>query len=154
MSLFVSGCPHHCKGCFQPETWNFDYGYEFTYDTLENIVKMLDSEHIEGLTIVGGEPLAPQNIHIVSEIIEHVNECCPDKTIWIYTGYTYEQLNGRGDANVVLAVADVLVDGPFVEELKDITLEFKGSSNQRIIDLQKSHDNEIILWKNQYKRKM
>lgn len=150
VSLFVSGCNHHCKGCFQPETWNFWYGQEFTFETLRQIDELLYSPHREGLTILGGEPLDPENIGVVSRItrlrLRH-----PDKTIWIYTGYKYEELLQRDDTADILRYTDVIVDGEFIEEQKNLTLEYRGSENQRIIDVQKS-GKTIALWENQYER--
>lgn len=147
-SLFVSGCNHHCNGCFNKESWDFEYGKFFDSEALENISKSLEPEYISGLTILGGEPLDYKNINIVHAIILYVKEKYPEKTIWVYTGYTYEELVGREHliTNSVLRNIDVLVDGKFIEELKDISLKFRGSSNQRIIDVKKSiESNQIIL---------
>ena len=143
VSLFVSGCTHHCKNCFNPETWNFDYGQQFTEETIHHILTLLEPNHIAGLTLLGGEPLHPNNQQKVSEIIKAVRAKFGNKkTIWCYTGYTYEHLPKELMSNI-----DVLVDGLYVEELKDISLKFRGSSNQRIIDVQKTlQSNKIILY--------
>lgn len=154
VSLFVSGCRHHCKNCFQPQTWNFNFGKEFTNDTADEIIKMLEPEYISGLTILGGEPLEPENQYELLKFIEKVKICYPQKNIWVYTGYTYEELTGKKKCKLqfnniilpnnhpiteftekLLSYIDVLIDGEFIEELKDISLNFRGSKNQRIIDL-------------------
>ena len=138
VSLFVSGCNNHCKNCFNPETWDFEYGEKFTSKTLESIEEALKHDYISGLTILGGEPLDPNNIGIVELIIDYLKAKFPKKNIWIYTGYVLEQLPVVHQDNMdclenVLKSIDALVDGPFVEELKDIRLAFRGSTNQRII---------------------
>ena len=146
VSLFVSGCRNRCKGCFNPETWRFDYGQEFTLKTFFEIEDALDKKHIDGLTILGGDPFEPENIEIVTAICEAVKKLCPGKTIWIYTGYTYEYVSLKYPE--ILDYIDVLVDGPFIEALKDISLEFRGSSNQRIIDVPESlKSGEVKLWR-------
>lgn len=134
VSLFVSGCRNRCKGCFNPETWSFNYGKEFTLKTLYEIEDALNKEYIDGLTILGGDPFEPENILTVTAICEAIYKLCPDKTIWIYTGYRYEDFKNRE----VMRYIDVLVDGPFIEELKDISLKFRGSTNQRIINVPES----------------
>lgn len=129
--LFVSGCPHHCLGCHNPESWNFSAGKEFTSATFSKLCELLSRDYIDGLTVSGGEPLAPQNRPQVLEICKAVKERYPDKTIWIYTGYTL-------DENLAIELkpyADVVVDGEFIQNLRDITLPFRGSSNQRIVRL-------------------
>lgn len=151
VSLFVSGCPHHCKGCFNEETWNYTYGKQYSYDTKHEVIDLLKKDGIAGLTVLGGEPLAPENIATVADLITMAKVTVPDKTIWVYSGYTIEELALRWDhvfktyslvecVNTmgVLVHADVLVDGRFVEEKKDLKLRFRGSSNQRIIDLNKT----------------
>lgn len=145
VSLFVSGCRNHCKGCFQPETWSFDYGQEFTDETLEELLTMLENPHIAGLSILGGDPFEPENRDVVLGICYAVRERFPDgsKTIWMWTGYMWEDLRHE----VVMDYIDVLVDGPFVEELRDLTLAYKGSRNQRVINVSASRNgNEIILY--------
>lgn len=153
VSLFVSGCTHHCKGCFNPETWDFNYGSEYTEATQNEILQALAPSYIKGLTLLGGEPFEPQNQPTLLKLCKKVKEQYPNKTIWCYTGYNYEMdiLAGRlGDHDItdaLIHLIDVLVDGPFVEAKKDLRLRFKGSSNQRIIDVPNSlaHD-EIVLW--------
>ena len=134
VSLFVSGCRNRCKGCFNPETWGFNYGKEFTLETLFEIKDALDNKYIDGFTILGGDPFEPENIETVTAICETIYKSFPGKSIWIYTGYLYEDLKNRE----VMRYIDVLVDGPFIEELKDISLKFRGSTNQRIIDVPES----------------
>ena len=140
-SLFVSGCNHHCKGCFNEVAWDFDYGKEFSYNTLKEILDSLTPDYIAGLSILGGEPLDYKNINAVSTIVEVVRKSFPNKSIWVYTGYTYEELLERNNlfTSLILNKIDVLVDGKFIEELKDISLKFRGSSNQRIIDMNKTN---------------
>ena len=143
VSLFVSGCRNRCKGCFQPETWDFKYGQEFTLKTFIEIDNAMDPEHIAGLTILGGDPMEPENLDIVTEICRSIKLWHPCKTIWIYTGYLYENLKDLE----IMRYIDVLVDGPFIEDKKDISLKFRGSSNQRIIDIKKTRlNNKIVLW--------
>ena len=141
-SLFVSGCNHHCKGCFNEVAWDFDYGKEFSYNTLKEILDSLKPDYIAGLSILGGEPLDYKNINAVSTIVEVVRKSFPNKSIWVYTGYTYEELLERNNlfTSLILNKIDVLVDGKFIEELKDISLKFRGSSNQRIIDMNKTRE--------------
>lgn len=141
ISLFVSGCPHHCPGCFNPETWSYDYGEPFAEQEVEKIIGMLDAPYIQGLSLLGGEPLAPKNQAAVLDLSKQVKGKLPGKDIWCYTGYLYEDLlDGRvGEhSQELLSYMDVLVDGRFREEFKDIRLRFRGSSNQRIIDVPKS----------------
>lgn len=147
-SLFVSGCNHHCKGCFNEVAWDFYYGKEFSYNTLKEILDSLKPDYIAGLSILGGEPLDYKNINAVSTIVEVVRKSFPNKSIWVYTGYTYEELLERNNlfTSLILNKIDVLVDGKFIEELKDISLKFRGSSNQRIIDMNKTRElGEIAL---------
>ncbi len=142
--LFVSGCTHRCRGCFQPETWDFSYGKPYTEETERYILDSLAPDYIEGLTVLGGEPMEPENQETVLSLIRKVKERFPEKNVWIYTGYTLEQLTGEQGsraatvtAKEILSIADVLVDGEFIEEEKDPSLDFRGSRNQRIIDLKK-----------------
>ena len=147
-SLFVSGCNHHCKGCFNEVAWDFDYGKEFSYNTLKEILDSLKPDYIAGLSILGGEPLDYKNINVVSTVVGIVRKSFPNKSIWVYTGYTYEDLLERNNlfTSLILNDIDVLVDGKFIEELKDISLKFRGSSNQRIIDMNKTRElGEITL---------
>ena len=150
VSLFVSGCTNHCENCFQPETWDFDFGSPFTQKTEDEIIKMLASSYISGLTVLGGEPFEPSNQRALLPFLQRVKKELPDKTIWIYSGFTYEELTTKGThpnceaTEQILSICDVLVDGRFVELLKDITLLFRGSSNQRLIDLVKTRKNGKI----------
>lgn len=153
VSLFVSGCTHHCKGCFNPETWNFNYGKPFTKDTEEELLEALAKSYINGLSLLGGEPMEPDNQRVLLPFVKRVKELYPEKDIWCYTGYDYEQdllheSRARCECtDELLGYIDVLVDGEFVEERKDISLQFRGSSNQRIIDVRASIDsNEVKLW--------
>lgn len=155
VSLFVSGCDRHCKGCFQPETWDFEYGKLFDNEVFREIDRQLDREEIEGLTILGGEPLHPKNIKVVTAIVSVIKTFHPNKTIWIYTGYTFEELMDRIETVEIFFHTDVIVDGAFIEEQKNLTLEFRGSENQRIIDLKKTFDNnKVTLWENPQKGRM
>ena len=152
-TLFVSGCTHHCKGCFQPETWDFSYGEEFTEAVADEIFDSLKPAYIDGLTVLGGEPMEPSNQRALVGFLEEVKSRFPEKTIWMYTGDVYEGLTDPASVrrtevtDRVLACLDVLVDGPFVEELKDITARFRGSSNQRIIDMNATRaEGKIVEW--------
>ena len=151
-SLFVSGCTHHCKGCFNPETWDFNYGNEFTKAVEDKIIDSLKPSHISGLTLLGGEPMEPANQKVLLEFIKRVKLIYPQKTIWCYTGYLFdEELLKPSRAycpwtRELLSYIDVLIDGEFKYELKDITLRFKGSSNQRVIDVKESlKQNQVVL---------
>ena len=153
VSLFVSGCTHRCPGCFNAETWDFEYGQPFTQQTIDDIVSMLEPQHIKGLTILGGEPFEPQNQPAVVELLRQVKNRYPNKSIWAFSGYLYDEdiLSGRlGDwqsTKEFLSYLDVLVDGPFVQDQKDLTLRFRGSSNQRLIDVQTSlKSGKVTLW--------
>ncbi len=151
VSLFVSGCTHHCKNCFNEITWDFHYGKEFTDDTINEILEALKPSHINGLSLLGGEPMELSNQKGLYPLLLKVKELYPDKDIWCYTGYLYEDLLEGGKVhstytNEILNMLDIIVDGKFIEELKDIRLRFKGSSNQRIIDVKHSLKyNTIIL---------
>lgn len=151
-SLFVSGCTHHCKGCFNPETWDFNYGNEFTKEIEDKIIDSLKPSHISGLTLLGGEPMEAANQKVLLEFVKRVKQIYPQKTIWCYTGYLFdEELLKPSRAHCpwtkeLLSYIDILIDGEFKYELKDITLRFKGSSNQRVIDVQESlKQNQVIL---------
>ena len=139
VSLVVSGCTHHCPGCFNEEAWDFGFGKPFTGETEEEILDALAPDYIEGLTLLGGEPFEPENQKALVPFLEKVRERYPQKNLWCYTGYTLEQdLLSRarcGYTDRMLSMIDVLVDGRFVEALKDISLPFRGSSNQRILNL-------------------
>lgn len=136
VSLFVSGCRRHCKGCFNSETWNFNYGNLFGKSTMNEILEALDKEYIEGFSILGGEPFENENKETVYNVIRTVKEKFPQKTIWCYSGFCFEEL--AESSRNILELVDVLVDGPFVEEKKNLRLKFRGSENQRIIDVKKS----------------
>ena len=146
VSLFVSGCRHHCKGCFNPETWDFQYGKPYTEETEAEILRLLEPEYIQGFTLLGGEPFEPENQRELVKLLRRVRKMYPKKDIWCYSGYLYdEDLAEGGKAHTkvtdeMLSLIDVLVDGEFVEELKDVTLVFRGSSNQRIIELKKMRE--------------
>ena len=151
-SLFVSGCTHHCPHCFNPETWDFNYGNELTEEVENKNLESLKPNHINGLTLLGGEPMESANQKGLLSLVKKVKELLPNKTIWCYTGYLFdEELLKTSRARCpwtdeLLSYIDILVDGEFKIDLKDITLRFKGSSNQRIIDVQKSlKENEVIL---------
>ena len=133
VSLFVSGCRNHCKSCFNPETWDFSYGQPFTKETEDEIIEALRPSWIQGLSILGGEPMEPENEAALIPFLERVRAELPGKDIWLYSGYRFEMLHGRD----ILALVDVLVDGPFDEKEKDAGLAFRGSRNQRIIRLKK-----------------
>ncbi|MCI9027809.1 MAG: anaerobic ribonucleoside-triphosphate reductase activating protein [Lawsonibacter sp.] len=138
VSLFVSGCTHRCEACFNPETWDFDYGSPFGEAEADRILGLLAPEHIRGLSLLGGEPFEPANQGPVLELVERVRKELPHKTIWCYSGFLFEELaTGRvGDySRALLEKLDVLVDGPFVLARKDLGLRFRGSSNQRIVDV-------------------
>jgi len=152
VSLFVSGCRNHCPGCFSTNTWNFEYGTQFTFETASKLMEMLDRSYINGITILGGEPLEPENQQEVYYIMKLINEKFPQKNIWLYTGFTWEELhdpNSRANTDIInnlLSHVDVLVDGKFINDLKDISLKFRGSSNQRIINVKETLKNkELIL---------
>jgi anaerobic ribonucleoside-triphosphate reductase activating protein len=131
VSLFVSGCRNHCPGCFQPETWAFDYGQPFTEKTEDEVIKALRPSWIQGLSILGGDPMEPENQKALLPLLKRVRKELPDKDVWLYTGFLLEDMKD----SPLLPYADVLVDGPFVEAEKDISLPFRGSRNQRIIRL-------------------
>ncbi len=158
VSLFVSGCTHHCKGCFNPETWNFEYGKPFTKEVEEELLKALTPTHITGLTLLGGEPMEPSNQQVLVPFLRTVKAQFPNKTIWCYTGYTLEKdlLEGGNDTarcevtDEFLSYLDVLVDGEFELDKKDIRLKFRGSSNQRILDVQASLKKGEAVWAEEF----
>lgn len=164
VSLFVSGCTHACKGCFNSEAWDFSYGQEFTGETEEEILKALEPSHIRGFSVLGGEPMEPENRETVCRLLERIRAAQPGKDIWCYTGYEYEELlrwereerreTQNAEAGVahsdimerLLSVIDVLVDGEFVEEKKNLRLAFRGSGNQRLIDVKRSRaEGQVLL---------
>ena len=153
VSLFVSGCTHRCKGCFNEEAWDFNYGEEFTEKQEKEILEAMKPDYIKGFSLLGGEPFEPRNQVVLAPLLEKIKKEYPQKDIWCYSGYDFEKdlLSGRlCDFTVtdrMLSQIDILVDGKFVEELKNLKLRFKGSENQRIIDVKKSREeNRIILW--------
>ncbi len=151
-SLFVSGCRHHCKNCFNQDTWDFGYGELFTEKTMEDIFDACEPGWINGLSLLGGEPFEPENQKVLLPFLVMFKERFPNKTIWCYSGFTFEEITGKIDSRAytdisdeMLSLIDVLVDGRFVEEKKDISLVFRGSSNQRVIDVKKSFDNGSVV---------
>ena len=144
VSLFVSGCRNHCPGCFQPETWDFEYGQPFTTATEAELLRLLKPRYINGLTLLGGDPFEQENQRVLLSFLRRMKAALPRKTVWAYTGYTWEQLtSGQHRVSLpetieLLGMIDVLVDGPFIEAKKDIRLRYRGSSNQRVIDVQRS----------------
>ena len=153
VSLFVSGCTNRCPHCFQPQTWDFEYGQPFTQETEELLLRLLEPAHIDGLTLLGGEPFEPANQRALLPFVQRVRERFPGKTVWAFTGFTLEELQREGSyprceaTDGLLALLDVLVDGRFEEEKKDISLRFRGSSNQRLIDMKETRKgNRIVLW--------
>lgn len=151
VSLFVSGCTHRCKNCFNSVAWDFKYGKEFTKEVEDSIIRMLNNPNISGLTLLGGEPMEPVNQDGLIDFLRRVKKEVPNKNIWCYTGYTLETdlLKGRAHTPIteeILSYIDVLVDGKFVEELKSLMLKFRGSSNQRLINLKETlKTGEIVL---------
>ena len=156
--LWISGCDIHCHNCHNQSTWDFNSGIPFTDDTMQEILYDLSKSYIKGLTLSGGHPLAPQNLPQVYEIVKRVKMVFPNKDIWIYTGYTWEDIVEKDrimknlkDDNIseldVAKLCDVLVDGKYIDELRDISLAYRGSSNQRIIDIPKTLEKgEVVLW--------
>ena len=148
--LFVSGCRNHCEGCFQPQTWDFGYGEPFDEKVQKEVLDSLEPYYIQGLTLLGGEPMEPENQKALLPFVKKVKERYPNKNIWAFTGYIYDQdlvSGGRKhteDTDELLSRIDVLVDGPFRQEQKDISLKFRGSANQRILDLQKTRKSGKI----------
>ncbi len=152
VTLFVSGCTHHCKGCFNSEAWDFAYGYEFTEETQEELLRLLSPDYIVGLTLLGGEPMEPANQTGLLPFIKKVKEQFPLKTIWCFTGYDFEKdilgkmIPASEVTQELLPLLDVMVDGKFVEEKKNLRLKFRGSENQRILDVKKSLATEAAVW--------
>ena len=150
VSLFVSGCTHRCPGCFNEVAWDFDYGQPFTQETIDSILAMLKPAYIKGLTLLGGEPFEPNNQGSIVELLRQVKKAYPEKSIWAFSGFLFDRdiLSGRlGDTSEYLSYLDVLVDGPFVMAKKNLSLRFRGSENQRLIDVPASlKSGEIVLW--------
>ena len=153
MSLFVSGCTHYCKGCFNKEAWYFNYGEAFTQKEIDYIIDYVSSPYVSGLTILGGEPMEHVNQQGILRLLRQFREKCPDKSVWCFTGYDFEKdvvarmMEEYDETKELLSDIDVMVDGKFVEELKDLSIRFRGSSNQRIIMVQESlREGKIVLW--------
>lgn len=153
ISLFVSGCPHHCKGCFNEVTWDFTYGKPYTQETINHILELLKPDYIKGITFLGGEPMAPSNQESILNTMRQIKEHYTNKDIWLYTGYLLDtdimgkMVDTLPHTSEILSYIDVLVDGPFIEEQKNLNLQFKGSENQRIIDMKKTlSSGSIVLW--------
>lgn len=156
VSLFVSGCENRCPHCFQPQTWDFLYGEPFDEGAQDRIMEMLRPDYIDGLTLLGGEPFEPQNQAALLPFVKRVRETYPHKTIWAFSGFTLEELKTPacraycGETPALLGLVDVLVDGRYEEEKKNISLRFRGSANQRIIDMKKTREQgKLVLWGNE-----
>ena len=146
VSLFVSGCTHHCPGCFNAEAWDFDYGKPFDEAVMDELLTLLEPDYVKGLSLLGGEPFEPQNQEALLPFVREVKRLYPDKPIWCYTGFVLDETSGLLQETAkntpytkeLISLIDVLVDGPYVEALHNIRLKFRGSSNQRVIDVQKT----------------
>lgn len=154
-SLFVSGCSNHCKGCFQPETWNFNYGQKFTDETIKEILDSIDNEHIAGLSILGGDPLEYNNLEMVNKLIDEFRKRFGfTKDIWMWTGYILEDIMEENTRELnkidVTRKVDILIDGRFELRKRDLKLKYRGSSNQRIIDMQLSQTFNTLILKEEY----
>lgn len=161
VSLFVSGCTHHCPGCFNQDTWDFCYGKEYTADTQKEIIDALVPGYISGLSLLGGEPFEPPSQEVLVGLLREAREKYPHKDVWCYSGYLFDKellCESRARCRYtdeMLSMIDVLVDGRFVEALKDIRLDFRGSSNQRVIDVRKSLESgQVVLWEPKVRRGM
>ncbi len=152
VSVFVSGCNHHCKGCFNEIAWDFEYGSEFTEKTIDKVLKDLDKDYIEGLSLLGGEPLEHANQKGLLPLVKKVKEKFPEKSIWCYTGFDYEKdvmgnmYKNWNETKELIKNIDIIVDGKFEQKLKNPSLKFRGSSNQRVIDVQKSIKENKVIW--------
>ena len=153
ISLFVSGCTHRCKGCFNEVAWDFEYGQPFTQETIDYILSLLAPSYVKGLTLLGGEPFEPQNQAPIVELLRQIKAKYPQKSIWAFSGYLFDKdivawrLGPRDITEEYLSYLDVLVDGPYVESKKDLMLRFRGSSNQRIINVPESlRQGTVVLW--------
>ena len=151
MSLFVSGCTHHCKGCFNPESWDFNNGMEFNEDTTNKILESLSYDYIDGFSLLGGEPFEEENQECLTKLLRIIKDKYPDKSVWCYTGYLFDKdildnmVNNFPYTKEMLNYIDIIVDGKFILEKKDLSIIFRGSSNQRIIDVQASLKNKKII---------
>ena len=159
VSLFVSGCTHHCKGCFNPQTWDFGFGEPYTAETEDTLMRMLSQPHIAGITLLGGEPMEPANQRVLLSLVQRMRRELPEKSVWCFTGYTLDTDLWHADGTVpdsrayceatdaLLSLIDVLIDGEFIEAQKNISLRFRGSENQRIIDMKKTFAaGAVVLW--------
>ena len=145
VALFTQGCPYHCKNCFNPETWDFNKGTDWTKETENKIIELLKPEYITRLTILGGEPLIERNIEPLTALLKRVKDIYPDKQVWLYTGGDFEVLEGLYEE--IFQYIDILIDGRYIDDLRDYKLKWRGSSNQRVIDVQKSlKEGGIILY--------
>lgn len=145
VSLYVQGCHRHCPNCFNPETWDFMGGEEFNDEVEKSLIYLVNQPHIVGLTILGGEPLEPENRSDISKLLKKIKQCCQNKSIWLYSSYLYEEIKEFDDK--ILQYLDILVDGPYIEALKNRKLRFRGSANQRVIDVQASlKSGDIVLY--------
>ena len=140
-SIFMQGCTFHCKNCFNPETYDFDKGEELTDEVINKLLKLSEPDYIKGLSILGGEPLHPRNALGTLDVVKRFKEKYPEKTVWVWTGFLYENVNKLYD----LSEIDVLIDGQFIEELHDPTLIYRGSSNQRVIDIKKTKEKNKLV---------
>ena len=153
VSLFVSGCTHHCEGCFNPMTWDFNYGSSYSSETEEKIITMLSRNYIRGLTLLGGEPLEYENQKALLPLLKRIKTDMPQKDLWCYTGYTFEtdilkdMFSKYSETKELMSFIDVLVDGEFIQDKKNVSLKFRGSDNQRIINVPLSIEKgETVLW--------
>lgn len=157
VSLFVSGCTHHCKGCFNAEAWDFSYGQPFTEETQDELLRLLGRDYIEGLTLLGGEPMEPQNQESLLPFIRKVRERLPEKTVWCFSGYDFEKdilarmIPSSQVTRELVPLFDVMVDGRFVEEKRNLRLKFRGSENQRILDVKKSLMAQAAVWMEEFR---
>ena len=154
VSVFVSGCNHHCKGCFNEEAWDFNYGKEFTQEEIDKVIEELDHPYVQGLSLLGGEPLERKNQQGLLPLVKKVKEKLPDKNIWCYTGFRFDKdvldnmYQNWDETKELIPYLDVVVDGKFEEDKKDLNLKFRGSSNQRVIDVKKTlKENGIVEYK-------
>lgn len=161
VSLFVQGCPFHCRNCFNPETWDFNGGEKWTEETKNKFLELIDRPYIKRVSILGGEPLAEQNLNDVLSLVQEIRISFPEKTIWLYTGYDFQEIF-RGESSCIskkglndfkrrqiIKLCDVIVDGEYIDEQRDITLKWRGSSNQRVIDIKQSlAQNKMVLYCN------
>ena len=152
VSLFVQGCHFHCNNCFNSETWDFEGGYSWTEKSIKDFLNLVNRSYIKRVSILGGEPLTSRNVKEIFHLISTIRKLFPTKTIWLYTGFTWEQIMNPTNSDDILrkeivSQCDVVVDGEYIDELRDITLKWRGSSNQRVIDVKKSIEKgEVVLW--------